>query len=129
MSRASSTIPSEEAEQQVLFRWAALNLGTMPELALMYHIPNGGLRSKTEAARFKAAGVKPGVPDIFLPVARGGKHGLYIELKRLKGGVISDNQSGWIARLREQGYEAQVCCGWLAAKQVIESYLKGEQQK
>lgn len=65
-------VPTESVEQQCLFRWAAYNRGRWPEMELMYHIPNGGTRSKSEAGRFRAEGVKPGVPDICLPVARGG---------------------------------------------------------
>lgn len=122
--KATVQVPTEEDEQITLFNWARMKSAKVPELTLMYHIPNGGSRGKVEAARFKAAGVKSGVPDIFLPVARGGKHGLYIELKRLKGGKVSDAQKEWIRCLREQGYRAEVCYGWKAAADVIEKYLK-----
>lgn len=116
---------TESQEQQLLFEWAALSAGKWPELALMYHIPNGGSRSKSEAGRFRAEGVKAGVPDICLPVARGGYHGLYIELKRVKGGRVSPAQQGWIAALRDQGYCACVCKGWDDAAHVIKAYLEG----
>ena len=91
--------PCEEIEQTCLFRWAALESGAHPELALLHAIPNGGKRSKSEAARMKAAGVKPGVPDMFLPVAREGCHGLYIELKRRDGGRVSPEQTAWMDAL------------------------------
>lgn len=116
---------TESQEQQLLFEWAALSAGRWPELALMYHIPNGGSRSKSEAGRFRAEGVKAGVPDICLPVARGGYHGLYIELKRVKGGRVSPAQQGWIAALRDQGYCACVCKGWDDAAHIIKAYLEG----
>lgn len=116
---------TENQEQQLLFEWAALSAGRWPELALMYHIPNGGSRSKAEAGRFKAEGVKAGVPDICLPAARGGYHGLYIELKRVKGGRVSPAQQGWIAALRDQGYCACVCKGWDDAAHIIKAYLEG----
>lgn len=116
---------TESQEQQLLFEWAALSSGRWPELALMYHIPNGGSRSKAEAGRFKAEGVKAGVPDICLPVARGGYHGLYMELKRVKGGRVSPAQQGWIAALRDQGYCACVCKGWDDAAHIIKAYLEG----
>ena len=116
---------TESQQQQLLFEWAALSAGRWPELALMYHIPNGGSRSKSEAGRFRAEGVKAGVPDICLPVARGGYHGLYIELKRVKGGRVSTAQQGWIAALRDQGYCACVCKGWDDAAHVIKAYLEG----
>lgn len=116
---------TESQEQQLLFEWAALSAGKWPELALMYHIPNGGSRSKSEAGRFRAEGVKAGVPDICLPVARGGYHGLYIELKRVKGGRVSPAQQGWIAALKDQGYCACVCKGWDDAAHIIKAYLEG----
>lgn len=119
--------PTEESEQTALFSWAAYEAGRWPELRLMLHIPNGGYRSKAEAGRFRAAGVKGGVPDILLPVARGGFHGLWIELKRKEGGRVSAGQRGWICELRAQGYRAEVCCGWDAARQVILEYLDGRQ--
>ena len=116
--------PKEAEEQEALFEWAAYQLGTMPELELMHHIPNGGSRNKIEAARLKAQGVKSGVPDIFLPVARKGFHGLYIELKRQKGGVVSESQSKWLGALMEQGYMTDVCYGAEQAIKVIKEYFK-----
>lgn len=116
-------VPLEGEEQATLFNWCAMNYGKHPELSLLFHIPNGGKRSKSEAARFKPEGVKSGVPDLCLPVARGLYHGLYIEMKRTAGGVVSDEQKFWIAQLREQGYEAVVCRGWKAAAEVLENYL------
>lgn len=118
-------IPTEDTEQAHIFEWAAWASGKYPELDLMHHIPNGGKRSKSEAARFKAQGVKAGVPDIFLPCARGGYHGLYIELKRTKGGKISTAQKEWIDALRGQGYKVIVCYGFDEAREVIISYLEG----
>lgn len=91
----------------------------------MHHIPNGGMRSKSEAARFKAMGVKRGVSDIFLPVARGGFHGLYIELKA-KDGKVDAAQKEWIAAVRKQGYYGAVCFGGGLAADLIQKYLKGE---
>lgn len=105
----------------MLFRWAEYR----PDLKLMHAIPNGGKRDIQTAARLKAEGVKPGVPDIFLPVARGGKHGLYIELKRRKGGTVSAAQEAWIRALALQGYQCAVCHGWEAAKDEIERYMGG----
>lgn len=103
--------------------------GAYPELELMYHIPNGGYRSKAEAARFRREGVKPGVPDICLPVPRGEYHGLYIELKRRDGGKVSKFQTEWIAKLNENGYLAVVCNGWEKAAETITQYLKNESKE
>jgi hypothetical protein len=120
-------VPTESQEQQALFQWAEYQSGKYPELALMYHVPNGGRRSKAEAGRFRAEGVKAGVPDICLPVARGGYHGLYVELKRTQHSTVSESQKTWIRALSEQGYKAVVCKGWEAAAEVILGYLGGRQ--
>lgn len=116
---------SESAEQQNLLRWSLWAEAKYPELCLLYHVPNEGKRSRAAGGRLKAEGLKPGVPDLCLPVARGGFHGLYIELKA-QGGKVTANQEKWIAELTAQGYLAKVCVGFESAQQLIESYLKGE---
>ena len=118
-------IPTESQEQQALFQWANFQSGTYPELALMFHVPNGGSRHKLEAVRFKAEGVKAGVPDICLPVARGDYHGLYIELKR-EGGKLSHSQIDWLEALQRQKYCARVCYGWEDAAKMLMEYLRLE---
>lgn len=92
----------------------------------MFHIPNGGSRNVVEAVHFKQQGVKPGVPDIFLPIPTKKYHGLFIELKKDKGGRVSPEQHEWIDYLTKQGYKAQVCKGFDEAQKTIERYLKGE---
>ena len=117
-------IPTEAQEQKDLFRWAELMSKRYPELELLFHIPNGGSRHIVEAANLKAQGVRAGVPDIFLPVARLGYHGMFIEMKRRKGGRLSEAQKEWICVLERNGYFAIVCAGWEEAVEAIESYLK-----
>lgn len=89
-----------------------------------FHIPNGGSRNKAEAANLKRQGVKAGVPDLFLPVARCGCHGLFIEMKAQKGRV-SSRQAAWIRLLRAQGYAAYVCYGAKNAVKLIDLYMEG----
>lgn len=93
MQKNKMPVPTEAQEQMTLFSWAAMQSGKYPELNLLYHVPNDGSRHKAEAGRLRAEGVKAGVPDLCLPVARGQYHGLYIELKRQRGGRTSDHQS------------------------------------
>ena len=122
-------IPTEAQEQATLFEWAARAQGRYPELALMHHIANGGSRHPVEARHLKEQGVKAGIPDLFLPCARGGFHGLYIEMKRRKGGRVSIEQKKTIIALREQGYRVEVCEGWEKAREVIKEYMEGENGK
>lgn len=126
--KAATPAPSESVEQQHLFTWAAFYMGKYPELKLLHHIPNGGSRTKAEAGRFKAEGVKAGVPDVCLPVARSGWHGLYVEMKK-QGGTVSKAQSEWLHDLAQQGYLTAVCYGWEAAAQIIQDYLDGKQAR
>ena len=114
---------SEASEQSALFEWA--EYANNPELRLMFHIPNGGSRNIVEAVNLKKQGVKSGVPDILLPVARKCYHGLFIEMKYGKN-KISENQTNWIINLSKQDYLCKVCYGFEEARKVIENYLKGK---
>lgn len=152
---------SESAEQTALFMWATIagrfgyaaadddmsyevanhalstygpinGPNAVPELLDMFAIPNGGLRDKITASNLKREGVKPGVPDVLLPVARGGWHGLFIEMKRRttgKGaarkqkGSASAEQVQWAERLRSRGYGVLVTVGFEEAKSAIRAYL------
>lgn len=118
-------IPTEDMEQIALFDWARVNEGHFPELSRLFHVPNGGSRGPAEAGRFKAMGVKRGVPDVFLDVPRGGFHGLRIEMKRRHGGKVSEDQTDWIDWYNSNGYRAVVCYGWDEAREEIENYLHG----
>ena len=115
----------EAQEQRALFDWAAYAQNRWPELGLLYHIPNGGSRDPREAHNLRMQGVKPGVPDICLPVPRNGYAALYIEMKRKSGGVLSDNQRVWLKALNRAGNRAVVCKGFDEARETILEYLRG----
>ena len=121
----ASPVPSESVEQSRLFQWARMQQGRWPELKLLYHIPTGGSRHRLEAIHLKQQGVRAGVPDLCLPVARDGCHGLYVEMKRIKGGRVSPEQVSWMEALQAEGYMVAVCQGWEMASDVILRYLKG----
>ena len=123
--RHMTKTPSESDEQATLFAWADMMKARWPELELMFHIPNGGSRHPLEAVHLKRQGVKPGVPDIFLPAARGGYHGLWIEMKRQTNSRLSDYQKDMIQRLICQRYRVAVCHGFEEARKIITLYLEG----
>jgi hypothetical protein len=115
---------NEEQEQIYLFQLIADEyLRKYPDLGLLHAIPNGGYRAKRTAARMKAAGLKAGVSDLFLPVARGSFHGLYIELKVGKN-KCTPLQQTWIDDMRKQGYKAEVHYGAMAALGELLEYLR-----
>lgn len=113
--------------------------GEMPELALAHAIPNGGKRDAVTASKLKAEGVKPGVPDTFLPIPMPRRHdvptnmmyhGLYIEFKKpsqkpkregSKGGV-SDAQMKFMEQALHLGYACHVAYSWREAANIVMAY-------
>lgn len=130
--------PSEHYEQVILFRWAEIEARSsrfpqievggrkMSVLDFMHAVPNGGKRSKKTAADLKLEGVRSGVPDISLPYPTSRHHGLYIEMKRKKGGKLSESQRKWLEYLNKAGYLAVVCKGEEQARYTIIKYIAEE---
>jgi hypothetical protein len=117
---------TESAHQKALFAFLAIQPD--PRLKLAFAIPNGGHRDKVTACNLRAAGVKGGVPDLFLPVGSRGYYGLWIELKKAiyrnrKNGGCSDEQVLWINNLRGQRYFVSVCYSWEEAKECLLWYV------
>lgn len=113
----------EGLEQTALVREVELRY---PEaFKLIYHVPNGGHRHKAVAAKLKGQGVKAGVPDLVLPMARGGHFGLYIEFKAMPpfDAAVSASQDAYIQALIAQGYLALVCRGHIDALECLRAYL------
>lgn len=134
-------VATEHQEQAALFAWAAVAAPHLPALRLMFAIPNGAalvgktlrpgggkaVRVSFEALKLRAEGLKAGVPDVCLPVARSGCHGLYIEMKRLRGGTMAPEQKRWLADLTGEGYRAVRCNGWIEARDEILRYLEWDE--
>lgn len=119
----SAATPTEHLEQVALLAWCRMKTAAYPDLAYLVAVPNGGDRHPVVAAKLKAEGVRRGYPDLLLDVARGGWHGLRIELKRRKGGRLSEHQEDWHRRLWSQGYKVVVCRGWEEAAAELVAYL------
>ncbi|UJX41715.1 VRR-NUC domain-containing protein [Desulfovibrio sp. JY] len=113
---------SEHEEQALVIARAEALAPSVPALRMLFAIPNGGKRARKTAGELKAEGVKAGVSDLFLSVACGGYHGLYVEMKA-QGGRASDAQKEWIEAARGHGYRAEVCVGADAAWDIICEYL------
>jgi hypothetical protein len=123
MKKLRKLQPSEHQEAVALMQAVEVWQARYPALGLLYAIPNGGDRHPAVAAKMKAEGVKPGVPDYCLPAARAGFHGLYIELKTATGRA-SREQAQWVQDLRAEGYHAEVCRGWEQALKVLLDYVR-----
>lgn len=114
--------PSENEIQTAFFIWLKLHQNRFPELRFCFAVPNGGFRFKATAAAMKRTGTKSGVPDVFLPVARNGFHGLWIEFKTATGG-LSDTQKMFTTFLAHQNYKVLICRSWTAGANAVIDYL------
>ena len=110
-------IPSEHVEQSLFVQWFRRSYPNV----LIFAIPNGGARSKATAGKLKVEGVVPGIPDLFIP-----EWGLWVEMKRTKGGRVSDEQFGMIDYLQSVGYRVIVGKGAENAKAQILEFLNEE---
>jgi hypothetical protein len=112
-------IPTEAEEQSRLVRDVRA-LG-MP----IFSIPNASKRTLWGGQKERALGLLTGMPDLMMPVARGGYHGLFIEMKRLIRSKLSLRQKECLAMLSAQGYRAVVARGYDEAIMIVNEYLKG----
>lgn len=74
-------------------------------------MPDGGKREAITGGQMRVLGVKPGVPDLLMPVVSGPECGLALELKRPTG-HMGPEQNDWADRL--MGTTGSLQCGHLA---------------
>lgn len=115
--------PPEHDEQAAVVAWARAMTSRWPELDLLHAIPNGARTGWKQAKKLKREGLARGVPDLCLPVARNGYHGMYVEMKRVRGIGLSPAQRAWYQRLTEQGYFVVTCKGAERAIHWLTRYL------
>lgn len=125
---------TEFGEQCALFCWCALpeTRDRYPDAIKLYST-HQNFTDAVKGARAKQAGIRAGVADIFLPVAMGGFHGLYLELKidylhpvnlaKKRRGVISQAQKDFAGQVEADGFKWVCCDGWQGAVMAIEIYL------
>jgi hypothetical protein len=110
-------IPTEAQEQIKFVVWLKKQ-GFRPVASA-----NGGSRNLMEAMKMKRMGVSPGFPDIEVPLPSGPYHGFYVEMKRQKGGKVSEEQREWLEYLKDKGYFAEVAYGFEQAKEMWNYYI------
>lgn len=127
----------KEREHQIqveCVRWFRL---AYPKLRI-FAIPNGGQRNAAVAGKMKAEGVTAGVPDLFIPVASNGFHGLWIEMKRsdigkngklINKGTLSDVQKDMMTFLVGQGYAVFVAYCFDDFRGIVKAYFDEKEQK
>ena len=113
------TVPTEAEEQEELVAW-----GDAQGIVIV-HIANERKCTAYVAGQLLRQGMRKGFPDNLIPIARGGFHGLFIELKRAKKSLSkkSPEQREWVKKLNAAGYKAVFCYGAEEAKKVILEYI------
>ena len=87
------------------------------------HVPNEGKRSPVAGRIMKRMGLRKGFPDLFVPLPRGGFHGLFVEMKA-KGGKTTKEQEEWLSLLNQQGYAVCVAVGANEGIEKIKRYVR-----
>lgn len=96
---------------------------------LFWATPNGAhlagnIRQRSAAMnKLKAEGFLPGVADIIIFEPRGEYSAMFLEMKRVKGGEVSENQDWFLAQIEERGGFGVVAHGFDEAKEFIDDYL------
>lgn len=119
----------EHMEQVLIINWARSHTTQYPCLKWLHSSLNGIPLAGSKKTRgrimnyMKNEGLVKGIPDLFLPVARRGYHGIYLETKQAKGGVMSQDQKDFMEFAKEQGYLDMMCPGHKTAIANLEWYL------
>jgi hypothetical protein len=114
--RKRNLTPHETKEQITFVKWFRRAFPTIR----FYAVPNGGKRNIITAKRLKKEGVSSGVPDLCFPKWR-----LRIEMKRQKGGTLSEDQKSWKTYLEEEcGETVLVCKGASEARLMMLEWLE-----
>jgi hypothetical protein len=125
--------------QATFFDWVRIKEKHDWRFSLVFAVPNGGQRHPRVAAKLKAEGVRPGIPDIIIMApgryAEKDYPGAVIEFKAPKGS-LTDHQSGMLHLINRAGYLVSVMRTPTAAISFLESYFGlesseqvGEQKK
>jgi hypothetical protein len=109
------TFASEHSEQVGFVRWVREKF---PGL-LIFAIPNGSFRDINTGKKLKDEGVTKGIPDMMIPAKK-----IFIEMKRVKGGVVSPEQKKMMEYLTRVGYTCMICYGANDASRQLLDFLK-----
>lgn len=119
MTKTKPPVYKERHEQRMFVKWFYLQYPSHKLAAFV----NGFKRTPLQSQLLIYDGMLPGIPDIVILAPRGQYGALFIEMKRSKGGIVSEAQEAVIAHLNANGYKACVCEGFDAARQVTTEYM------
>lgn len=104
-AKKKTDIPLEKDEQKRLCKWLKDNK--------IGHWANGlGVKLDYDVkyiSSLRSQGHYPGIVDMTILLPKG--RAIFLELKRVKGGVVSEQQEKWISYLQSLDYPTKVCYG------------------
>lgn len=135
MRRSALSVPLEEDECKWLMEWALVQrFHGIPLERLLIRVPNGAYHGRDRRAgaviarKLREQGMKPGVFDYILPLpiirVACFVPGLWLEMKRTRGGTVSDEQQSFMALMLNFGWRCEVARGWVEGSEIITKYLK-----
>jgi hypothetical protein len=113
----------EEAEQIAFFDYCRIMAESHPAYRLAFAIPNERKCSIQRRISMKKAGVRSGVPDIFIPAPNLKYSGLFIEMK-VKPNRPTPEQLAMLSELSRQNYYTVICWSAEEAIEIINKYIK-----
>lgn len=135
----AAKVPAEAEECKWLVEWADTKwFGDWRISQVLVHVPNGAYHGADRksgavvARKLREQGLQAGVFDYILPVpttamsALGMQFcpGLWLEMKRTRGGTVSEEQKKFMARMQRLGWQCAIAKGWVEAARIIEAYLQ-----
>ena len=112
----------EDAELTAFFDFIRIKEASDPRLSVVFHVANERRVSPQAGRRLKKKGVKPGVPDVFVPIPSRNYHGMFIEFK-IKPNKLTDIQINFGQQLVRHGYLVCVAYSSTEAIKILEDYL------
>jgi hypothetical protein len=93
-----------------------------------FAVPNAARRGPALAAMMKREGLRAGIADLVFPVACGGAHGLFIEMKkpRPEKSQVTREQRDFLWSVARMGYVSVVARGSAAAIEALRQYQRGK---
>lgn len=111
-------IPLEASEHALIVKYIKIQY----PLARIHHSPLEGKRTKKAQGDLKRNGATAGFPDLLIFDWLTPKI-LFMEIKRIKGSKVSDEQKEWNLFLSSMGYYAVIVKGFDAAKEEIDKFF------
>lgn len=112
-------IQREHNLQTACVQWARLQYPKM----IVFAIPNGAFCGYKQGRKLVAEGMQKGIPDLCVALPRKGYHGLFIEMKAGKKGVVREEQTEMMIKLKDAGYQCAVCRSFEQFQSIINSYI------